>query len=501
VEVNVMGSESWYGSDPSQPAVFNRRTALKGAAGVAAGWALGGLAAACGGGSSGGSSAQGRLTAKGPGPGHYKIDLGGYQGPELGSKPITLRWMRQDFPPAINQMFKQQIAKFTAAYPNVTVKQEIVPYGDLVTKFQVYVASGNAPDIMMGRSDFAQAYAAGQTVLPLDDYLTPAYVDDIWKPLRDAGSAGGRLYLAPWEANAPLLVYNADLFKKAKVAPPPASADPSAGWTVAQFNEACAALTHNLRSASGGRIWAIASSQAGNGGPGSNYTQVESVWVRNMGDPHAAKSSDAFKTWAGVSADGLTASGYLNTPQAAQGMTTYQQFFSAGWTPKGPVPDQLGAGEAAIVVGGSIGDYHRLTAPGAQKFRVGVSPLPRGNSLFSCISSDGLVVWSKTRNPDAAVAFAAYLCNADNRIKFCRLWGNLPAQESLTRRMSEYKRTPEMLAIANAKISSPAPRSVGWFDYFNIVNPVVKNIALGSDPRSQLDQAAKQIDTQLKKYR
>lgn|GEM_PF-4664149 len=182
-------------------------------------------------------------------------------------------------------------------------------------------------------------------------------------------------------------------------------------------------------------------------------------------------------------------------------MTTYQRFFTDGWTPKGPVPDQLGAGVAAMVVGGSIGDYHRLTAPGAQKFRVGIAPLPRGKTLFSCISSDGPVVWAKTKHPDAAVALVAYLCNAQNRIKFCRLWGNLPAQESLTRQMSEYRTTPGQLAIANAKIGSPAPRSVGWFDYFNIVNPAVKNIALGGDPRSQLNQAAAQIDTQLEKYR
>jgi len=211
------------------------------------------LAAACGG-SAGGGGAKGAPVTKGPGPGNYKIDLGGYQGPELGSEPITLRWMRQDFPPAINDLFKQQIAKFTAAYPNVTVNQEIVPYGDLVTKFQVYVASGNAPDIMMGRSEFADAYAAGQSALPLDGYLTSAYIDDIWTPLRDAGTAKGHLHLAPWEANVPMIVYNHDLFKKAKVSPPPVSADPADGWTVAQFDEACAALTRNLRSSSGDRF-------------------------------------------------------------------------------------------------------------------------------------------------------------------------------------------------------------------------------------------------------
>ena len=43
---------------------------------------------------SAGTAAANTAVSKGPGPGHYRIDLGGYHGPELPSKPITLRFMR-----------------------------------------------------------------------------------------------------------------------------------------------------------------------------------------------------------------------------------------------------------------------------------------------------------------------------------------------------------------------------------------------------------------------
>jgi multiple sugar transport system substrate-binding protein len=42
---------------------------------------------------------------------------------------------------------------------------------------------------------------------------------------------------------------------------------------------------------------------------------------------------------------------------------------------------------------------------------------------------------------------------------------------------------------------------VGWFDYFNSVNPAVKDIAIGADPKERLRQASQQIDGLLAKYR
>jgi len=77
----------------------------------------------------------------------------------------------------------------------------------------------------------------------------------------------------------------------------------------------------------------------------------------------------------------------------------------------------------------------------------------------------------------------------------------VPARTSLITQMQEYQGQQQQLAVALAKASSGAPRSVGWFDYFNAMNPAVKNIALGSDPAGTLHSTATQIDGLLGKYR
>lgn len=479
----------------------DRRAFLQGFAGIAALSALGPALAACSSGSK--DSAAAASASAGPGPGHYKLDLGGYQGPELdASKQVTLRFMRQDYTPEVNKMFQGIYDKFSAAYPHVTIKEELVPYGNLPTKLQVYVASGSAPDLMMGRNDFTSAYAAGKIALPLTPYLTPGFLSDLRKPLREAASVDSTLYCMPWDNNVEVLLFNRDIFKRAGVAAPPEPDSLDGAWTLDQWYESMAALTHNLRAKGDTNTWALASSTAGNGGPGSNFTQHESFWIRMMGDATAATDSDAYKTFAGVSADGFTASGYLNAQGAIDGMKNYQKLFQDGLTPKGIVPDQLGAGTAALSMDSvSVVNYysHPQTKP---KFNWGVTPWPKGQQMFNCNSSDAPIVWAKTPNPDAAVALLCFITNDANRLEFARLWGSMPARDSLIDQLPDYHGQAQKLAVATARQSSfGAPKSVGWFDYFNAVNPAVKDIALGADVAKTLDAAAKQIDAGLAKYR
>ncbi len=432
--------------------------------------------------------------------GKYKLDLGGYNGPELTTKPITLRFMRQDFNPDTNAAIEAAYAKFTGAYPNIKIAEEKVPYGDLSTKLQLYVASGDAPDIMMGRNDFALSYAAGDIALPLQDYLTKEYVNDIIPNLREAASVDGNLLCVPWETNLVLMYFNKDIFKKAGIETPPEVTDVSAGLTAAEFLDRMEQLTKALRGSGDNDTWAVSASTFGNGGPGSNYSQLESIWVRSQGDPNADdKNSSAYKTFLGVSEDGFKATGYVDTPEAILGMTNYQTMFSKGLTPKGAVKNQFLTGAGAIGFGGlnNAGRF-KSNPPG---FAWGASTMPRGKFEFSCNSSNSPLVWKGTPHPAEAAALMAYLCDDPNRIAFHQAWGSMPARTSLIEQIPAFKTDqPFKLAAALSAVSHPAPRTPGWFDYFNAINPAVKDIALGADPAATLHDTATRIDGLLAKY-
>jgi multiple sugar transport system substrate-binding protein len=247
---------------------------------------------------------------------HYKMDLGGYDGPEPTSSKITIRIMRQSWSDSANAVFDKTVKAFEKAYPNVTVKQQLVPYGNLSTNLQSDVAASNVPDIVMGRSDFVTAYNYGDIAAPVGDYFSKSFKNDYTKSLRDSVTIGGKMYALPWENQLQLLEYNADIFKEAGVTPPPDTTNPNDGWTVDQWFTAFDKLRTWMDSSGNSSMYPLASSGFGNGGPGSNYAQLESTWIRMQGSPTAAKGSNEYKSFAGVSANGLSVQGYINNALA-----------------------------------------------------------------------------------------------------------------------------------------------------------------------------------------
>ena len=429
----------------------------------------------------------------------YKLDLGGYAGPELTSKPITLKVMRQEFLANVNEVLAQAYKQFSEAYPNITIEEERVPYGDLQKKMQVYVSSGDAPDIMMGRTDFTEAYHVGKLALPLQEYFLDEYLKDVLDNQLKAASSHGNLYGAPWETYFTAMYFNKDIFAKAGVETPPEVTDVTAGWDFEKFLGTMEELTTKLRAQGDKDTWAVSAATHGNGGPGANYTQVESLWVRSQGDPNAEKGSSLHNTFLGVSEDGLKATGYLDTPEAIQGMKTYQGLFSSKLAPPTAMPNQFVGGTGAIhFTGLNLARRLFTTTP---NFQWGMSPLPRGRSVFNCNSSDTPIVWSKTAYPAEAAALVAFLCNDANRINFYNTWGSMPVRKSLIAKLPDFSsKQLFQLAASTAAIGQGAPRTVGWFDYFNAINPIVRDIALGADPDATLKEAARKIDGLLRKY-
>ncbi|MBI4049125.1 MAG: hypothetical protein HY371_20140, partial [Devosia nanyangense] len=99
-------------------------------------------------------------------------------------------------------------------------------------------------------------------------------------------------------------------------------------------------------------------------------------------------------------------------------------------------------------------------------------------------------------------ALLAFLCNDKNRLAFHKAWGSMPSRTSLREAMSEFAtEQPFKMASALSNASYSVPRTPGYFDYFNAMNPAVKDIALGADPAKVLPETAAKIDRLLAKYK
>ena len=163
----------------------------------------------------------------------------GYTGPALTTEEITLRVLRQDYRPGQNELFDQWSAEFTAAHPNIKIEIEVVPFPELAQKIQTVFASGNPPDIFMSQdAAFVASYVFNGLVLPMNDYLTQEYIDDIIPATRNLQSVGDQLYMMPCEQQVMGFYFNRDMFDAAGIPTPPETADLTAGWTWDQAYEA-----------------------------------------------------------------------------------------------------------------------------------------------------------------------------------------------------------------------------------------------------------------------
>lgn len=469
--------------------VFSRRTLLA-SAGVLA------LAVVDTGCTSGSSASSTAGVKKGPGPGHYKMDLGGYQGPELTRAKIKLRIMKQNWNPAANAPFNAVVAEFQKAYPNISVTQEYVPYGDLPLKIQTYAAAGNAPDLMMGSSGLVSSYKFGNIARPLKPYFTKSFFDGFMKPMADSVTIDGSFYAIPLESKEQCMQYNTAMFEQAGLTPPPFTGDPKAGWTVEQWFDTFAKLKAWADKSGHPEIFPLAASTFGNGGPGSNYSQLESFWIRGQGSPDAAKNSEEYKTWAGVSPDGKSVDGYLNTSLAVKGMENYQTLFSKNWTPKAASNQQFNSSLAVVKYGGDLQQYD---------FDFSFSPLPRAKTVVVENYSDALILSASSKYPNEAAALLGALTSVPAQVAWETGWGTIPAQEpvlaGLIKQGGMFATEKYKVLAEVAKNGVGVPRTPGWFAYAGQMNTTVANIALGADPKKALNSATTQIDRLLSAYK
>lgn len=433
----------------------------------------------------------------------YRLDLGAYRGPALTSEKVQLRFLRQIATPAAEEYYKNMYAQWAEAYPNITIQEETVPYGDLVTKIQTYVAAGDPPDIMMGKGDFVQSYVYNNIPLNLSDYLNQAFMDDLTVAAKAQLIVDGKLYAWPQESSQIMVYFNKDIWEQAGVEFPPETDNLAEAWTWEQFEDAWKRIADALsKNPDTANIYPLAASTYGNGGPGSNYF-YEGIYIRSMGDSDAAKDSSLYKTFIGINEDGTVASGYVNTPEAVEGMRFYQNMFEQKLTPSIAVPRQFEDGQAAMGFGpySFSRRYRDENQPDWHlKFNWGATPVPLGRMSFNHVSGDSPIISAVSEHPAETVAFMAFLNNDTNRIAWHKAWGAMPARVSLFDKM-DYTEPVDKLGVALIEGGYSQPITPGYTEYFSAMNTAIKDIALGADVESRLDKAAVEIDDYLEVYK
>lgn len=148
------------------------------------------------------------------------------------TEPVTVTYCNFNASGANEEVLANMYAEFQKEYPNITVNIETIGYSDYFTQMQTRVAGGTAPDCYELNIENFAAYAAKGVLAEIIGVDTKGFN----KTALEAFNVEGKQYGVPGCFSNVILIYNKNLFDKAKVE------YPTNNWTWDDAQKAAVAI-------------------------------------------------------------------------------------------------------------------------------------------------------------------------------------------------------------------------------------------------------------------
>jgi fructooligosaccharide transport system substrate-binding protein len=384
-----------------------------------------------------------------------------------------------------------QITDFQKLHPNIKISVSQVPFGQFYAKTSVLAGSNNPPDVYTVDQPTISNLAAAKVIIPLTKYFPASYVKSLTPAARSELMYQGKLYSPGPVDTTEGLFYNATMLNKLGIHPP---TNVSNAWT---WPQALAAMEkcQTAASTSSTKVWGLAPTTFGNGTPGSDYQTL--LFLRSEGNPKAPKGSSAYNTYWGISSNGSTVDGYLNTPQAIAGATFYRGLFqTAKVSPTTGIPNSFIDQQACFEL--QTSQYIDTLNSAKLPFKFGVTPLPYFKTPVDHTGTLEVAVGSKTKHLAQAVEFVKFLASPSQQEQMVKRYGYMPVLSSLYKSM-KFLQTPQwtMFSQELERYGEPRPVTPHYLQFSDLFTNTMRDIAYGSSPSSELNQVTSQLDQVL----
>lgn len=287
-------------------------------------------------------------------------------------------------------VWQEIIEAFEKQNQGIKISLESVPdnYG---TKLLTQIATGDAPDVFqIGDGDVRMFTEKGalEDLTPYVDGNDGLKRDTFYENVLGVGIVDGKVRTLPKDFSNLAVYYNKDLFQAANVA------EPKAGWTWADFEDAAKKLTK----VEGGKT-----TQFGVDLPGTWQRAILPFIYQAGGDV--------------ISPDGKTHVGYLDSDKTVKALDFYLGLYAAKVAPT-PTDksttfqgvDLFASGKAAMSITGRwpLANYKETKG-----LNFGVAPLPKGEKEANTICYAGFGMYSKSEHKDEAWKFLKFLSTTE----------------------------------------------------------------------------------------
>lgn len=383
---------------------------------------------------------------------------------------------------------KKVIEEFEKENPNIKVNLQLSPSTKLTETIEIKLASkAQDLDVISVDVPLTMGYSLKGYLEPLDA-LIGSDAKQKWIPsATEAGSYQGKLMAAPMNTSSVVLFYNKDLFQKAGIAFPSDQLDYRMTWE--NVLEVAKKLSKDTN--------------------GDNQNDVYGFSFDQVGKAYQLIALGQSKNAKVLSDNGLTATGYTNSPEMVSAFQFYSDLFNKEKvSPKIKREEALDyfiSGKVAMFLA-STQNMPRIKDAG-MNFGIAPHPYFAGGKIVTPTGSWHVGISKYSTKKEASAKFVKYLTLG----KGSQIWfdenGALPASLELLDQIDKdpkYKEFPNSimkLAAREARETAAArPKTPGYLEWENNVNKAFEDIKNGSDPKKAFDDAATLIDSQLKKY-
>lgn len=384
-----------------------------------------------------------------------------------------MAWYNNETEPKETQ---KSLDKFNESQDKITVKLVSVPYADYVTKLNTMASSNNLPDTAMMMESQVIKWAVNGKLLDISDMYSgnDAPLDSLAFKYQGKSVA----YSAANEVL--LLYYNKDLFDKAGLPYPPASADKA--WTWQEFVDVAKKLTKDKNGKMPGEA---GFDQENIVTYGCNFNTISWMW------PVLALSNGGGL----VSQDGKELLlGKKETIEAAQAIADLNLKEHVAPTPATlanfPTLDvTLLSGKVAMATSGQweIGVSLKNSLKDGLHYGVGV--LPKMKEAVTLNTGGPNVIFSSTKNAEAAKTFMKWYTQEENNLSLIQSGVWMPTskkwyqQEDLIKKWADNEVHPPVEQYKTAVIDYAMnnAKQVPWY-FFPGYDRMDEIIGPGMDP-------------------
>lgn len=351
--------------------------------------------------------------------------------------------------------------------------------GGYEDKVNAAVTTNTLPDIITLDGPNTAAYAHSKVIIPLDEYLEDADMDDVLDSIKQQGTYDGKMYAFGFSESNVGIYYNKTMFKDAGIdlETLPTIDNP---WTWTEFN----AIAEKLK----------------------KHHKVEAIDFKLNSIDEMLPYGYMPLIWSNggsvVNEDGTKAEGYFNSKESVEAVEFIQNMVEKGYTTVSPVEKGFETGVYPMLLSGSWTINEMETS--YTDIDYGILPYPVSDTTKKLVSPSGswqLAVTTKSDKPEAAAEFVKYATNTKSS-KIMSLGNSvLPIRKSTAEDLKD-EVSPEMafLMEQNQKTAHARPVVVAYPQVSRAFQQAMQDISYfeeNPDVKKVLDARAKEMQAAI----